>query len=99
MHLQTLQKNGLELQMGSTWKTEIFTFQLQISKFASSVLDFPPGPVTKPQSHFLLMHESNDDEDNDDEDDDDEDDDDNNDNESYVLRMTKVPKIQSEQRL
>ena len=34
---------------------------------ASSVLDFPPGPVTKPQSHFLLMHgESNDDEDNDD---------------------------------
>ena len=58
------------------------------------MLDFPPGPVTKPQSHFLLMHESNDDED-----DDNEDDDDDNDNESYVLRMTKVPKIQSEQKL
>ena len=44
--LKTLQKDVIAL--GSTWKMEIFTFQLQISKFASSVLDFP----LKPQSHI-----------------------------------------------
>ena len=52
------------------------------------------APVHAPVQNY----DNDDDEDDDDEDDDDEDDDDN-DNESYVLRMTKVPKIQSEQKL
>ena len=38
---------------GSRWKTKIFRFQLQISKFASSALDFPPELVT---NHKVIFY-------------------------------------------